>query len=243
MREEVATGFEPSNYIIFTIKEWNLQEATYLRKLYPQYGFFIFSQPEEMDERIIEGIKPRYIFFPHWSWIIPSVVLERWECVIFHLGDVPHGRGGSPLQNHIQRKIYNTTISALRATHTIDKGPVYCKKEISLYGGAEEIFLRLSKIIFGELIPYILENNPEPREQEGEGSYFPRRTLDQSNFQKNEPKSLDDVFDLIRMLDVEGYPKAYLEYGPFRLTFSRAQRKFKKVVADVEITMLDGEGQ
>lgn len=114
MREEVATGFEPSNYIIFTIKEWNLQEATYLRKLYPQYGFFIFSQPEEMDERIIEGIKPRYIFFPHWSWIIPSVVLERWECVIFHLGDVPHGRGGSPLQNHIQRKIYNTTISAIR---------------------------------------------------------------------------------------------------------------------------------
>ncbi|NLD97931.1 MAG: methionyl-tRNA formyltransferase [Synergistaceae bacterium] len=191
--------------------------------------------------QVIERINPRYIFFPHWSWIIPNSVLERWECVIFHLGDVPDGRGGSPLQNHIERKIYTTCVSALRATRGIDEGPVYCKKQFSLYGGAEEIFLRLSKIIFREIIPYILENNPKPQEQQGEGSYFPRREKDRSDFTKNAPTSLDDIFDLIRMLDAEGYPKAYLDYGPFRLAFGRAQRKYGKVIADVEITMQGGE--
>jgi methionyl-tRNA formyltransferase len=241
MLGERVGASEPQDCIIFTIKEWNLQEAERLGRAYPQHRFFVFSKPEDLNERTIEKINPRYIFFPHWSWVIPDSVLERWECVIFHLGDVPHGRGGSPLQNHIQRKIYTTSISALRATRGIDEGPVYCKKEISLYGGAEEIFLRLSQLVFREVIPYILENNPESQEQKGEGTFFPRRKAEQSDFAENDLKSLDDLFDLIRMLDVEGYPKAYLDYGPFRLTFGRAQRKYGKVIADVEITMQGGE--
>jgi len=241
MSNERVGVSESQDCIIFTIKEWNLQEAERLKSEYSQRKFFVFSKPEEMDVQVIERINPRYIFFPHWSWIIPNSVLERWECVIFHLGDVPDGRGGSPLQNHIQRKIYTTSISALRATRGIDEGPVYCKKEISLFGGAEEIYLRLSRKIFREVIPFILENNPESKGQQGEGSYFPRRKEEQSDIARNVPTSLDDIFDIIRMLDAEGYPKAFLDYGPFRLTFSRAQRKFGKVFADVEITMLGGE--
>ena len=241
MDDKQEAASKSGNCILFTIKEWNLQEAERLRNVYPQFAFHVFSKPEEMDLRRIEEINPRYIFFPHWSWIIPEPVLERWECVIFHLGDVPNGRGGSPLQNHIERRIYTTAVSALRATKGIDEGPVYYKKEFALYGGAEEIFLRLSKTVFREVIPFILEKTPEPQEQQGKGSYFPRRKAEQSDFAKNETKSLDDIFDLIRMLDAEGYPKAYLDYGPFRLTFGRVQRKFGKVVADVEITMPGGE--
>lgn len=235
-------AFAPSNRgIIFTIKEWNIFESKRLKGTFPEYEFFIFSEPEDMDKDVIEEIDPRYIFFPHWSWIIPDCILDRWECVVFHLGDVPDGRGGSPLQNHIERKIYSTCVSALRATRGVDEGPVYCKKEFSLFGDAEEIFIRLSRVVFRELIPFILENNPEPKKQIGEGSYFPRRREEQSSFTENDLRSLDDLFDFIRMLDAEGYPKAYLDYGAFRFTFSRAQRKFGKVIADVQITVPGGD--
>lgn len=241
MPNEHVGASEPQNCMIFTIKEWNLREAERLKEAYPQDRFFVFSEPEKLDVQVIEKINPRYIFFPHWSWIIPNSIFERWECVIFHLGDVPDGRGGSPLQNHILRKKYITTISALRATSRIDEGSVYCKRQFSLYGGAEEIFLRLSKTIFREIIPHILMNNPQPQEQQGDGSCFPRRKAEQSDFTKNTLTSLDDIFDLIRMLDAEGYPKSYLNFGEFRLTFGRAQRKYGKVIADVEITMPGGE--
>jgi methionyl-tRNA formyltransferase len=68
---------------------------------------------------------PRYVFFAHWSWKIPRAVYEAHECVIFHMTDVPFGRGGSPLQNLISRGIYETKLSALRCVEEMDAGPVY----------------------------------------------------------------------------------------------------------------------
>jgi methionyl-tRNA formyltransferase len=42
--------------------------------------------------------------------------------------DLPFGRGGSPLQNLISRKIYNTKLSAIRVVKELDAGPVFLKK-------------------------------------------------------------------------------------------------------------------
>lgn len=38
------------------------------------------------------------------------------------------------------------------------------------------------------------------------------------------------------MLDAEGYPKAFVEVGPFRFEFSRASLRGRDIVADVRIT-------
>ncbi|QLL29926.1 hypothetical protein D3A95_13215 [Thermosynechococcus sichuanensis E542] len=35
----------------------------------------------------------------------------------------------------------------------------------------------------------------------------------------NEVKSLDNLYDYIRMLDGEGYPNAFIEAGNFRISF------------------------
>ena len=51
----------------------------------------------------LRAIDPDFVFFPHWSWLIPEDIHGRFECVIFHMTDVPYGRGGSPLQNLIVR--------------------------------------------------------------------------------------------------------------------------------------------
>jgi methionyl-tRNA formyltransferase len=63
-------------------------------------------------------------------------------CVVFHMTDVPFGRGGSPLQNLIARGIYETRLSALRCEAEVDAGTVYLKRSLSLHGLGEEIFMR-----------------------------------------------------------------------------------------------------
>lgn len=152
--------------------------------------------------------------------------------------DVPFGRGGSPLQNLISRGIYETKISALRCEKDIDAGPVYIKRGFSLYGSAEEIYIRASKLIF-EMIVYIIKNQPDPVKQEGNVVYFKRRCPAESDIR--ELIELEQVYDFIRMLDAEGYPKAFLETDYLRFEFSRASLKKDCIIADVKITRKKNE--
>jgi len=40
-------------------------------------------------------------------WIILKEIFENYEIILFHMTDLPYGRGGSPLQNLIVRgKVY-----------------------------------------------------------------------------------------------------------------------------------------
>mgnify|MGYP003640641550 FL=1 len=41
------------------------------------------------------------IFFIGWSWIIPTVIVEKFNCICMHPSPLPKYRGGSPLQNQI----------------------------------------------------------------------------------------------------------------------------------------------
>jgi hypothetical protein len=51
---------------------------------------------------------------PHWSHLIPESIWGPCPTVIFHMTDLPYGRGGSPLQNLIQRGHSSTMLTALR---------------------------------------------------------------------------------------------------------------------------------
>ena len=58
--------------------------------------------------------------------------------------------------------------------------------------------------------------------QEGEPIVFRRRKPKQSILPTN--GSLRHLFDHIRMLDADGYPPAYLDYGTFKMTFSSPEK-------------------
>lgn len=118
-------------------------------------------------------MKP-YLFFPYWHWRIPKQTIEKFTCVAFHMSDLPYGRGGSPLQNLIIRGATETVITAFQVTDEWDAGPIYCKRPLSLDGTAQDIFDRASKIIYNDMIPFILLNDPVPIPQEGEPTYFKR---------------------------------------------------------------------
>lgn len=187
---------------------------------------------EELTIERLRVLNPRYVFFPHWSYIIPQEIFDAYECVIFHMTDVPFGRGGSPLQNLIARGIYHTKISALRCVAELDAGPVYYKRDLCLNGNAEEIYRRASQVIC-EMIVEIVKAQPIPQNQKGEVVSFRRRTPEESNIGKL--TNLEQVFDYIRMLDAEGYPKAFLETEHHRFEFERGSLKDECIHADVKI--------
>jgi len=182
-------------------------------------------------------VLPRYIFFLHWSWFVPAVVLKANECVCFHMTDVPYGRGGSPLQNLILRGKTETIVTALRMTEELDAGPVYVKKPLALNGRAEEIYLRAGELCW-EMIASIIETEPIPQPQTGKVTQFFRRKPEQSVLP--ETGSLQDIHNFIRMLDAPTYPPAFLDYGDFRLEFSRADRTKKEIHARVVIRQKKG---
>ncbi|RDE23043.1 methionyl-tRNA formyltransferase [Motiliproteus coralliicola] len=221
-----------TKYVVATIKSWNHQAFdSFIQELPGEW--MLLKTREELNLERLEEINPRYIFFPHWSWIVPEAILNRFECVCFHMTDVPYGRGGSPLQNLIARGHTSTQLTALRMVNELDAGPVYGKIPFSLEGRAEEIFKRVATLCYDH-IRNIVEQEPQPVPQSGEPVCFPRRTPDLSVLPEH--GEVEAIYDHIRMLDAEGYPKAFLDHGDFQLQFSHAELEDGVLSAQVTIT-------
>lgn len=196
----------------------------------------LITRPEDLTAEALAALAPRYVFFPHWSHRIPAAIHEAHECVVFHMADLPYGRGGSPLQNLIVRGHKDTQLCALRCVAEIDAGPVYLRRPLSLLGSAQEIYLRATDLI-QEMILEMLASEPQPVPQQGEPVVFPRRKPEESNLAGLE--TLEQLHDHIRMLDADGYPHAYIEIGRFRLEFRRAAYQGDRVLADVTIKEIE----
>jgi methionyl-tRNA formyltransferase len=220
-----------NNYIVAGCKSWN--RSCFDEVISGYDGHWSYVDDKEVLLKEIETLKPRYVFFLHWSWIVPKEVVDNYECVCFHMTDVPYGRGGSPLQNLIVRGHKDTKLTALRMVEELDAGPVYLKEELSLKGSAEEVYVRATELS-ADMIEKIIMDEPEPAPQEGEVVSFERRKPEQSEVP--EPKDIEAFFDFIRMLDAEGYPKAFLTHKGFKVEFSSASFKDGKLSAGVEIT-------
>ena len=224
-----------SNYIIAGRQPWN---RDHFHRLIEGLGdnWVFCDSTDELIAATSGELEFRYIFFLHWSHRVPDRILERFECVCFHMTDVPYGRGGSPLQNLISLGHRETVVTALRMTPEFDAGPVYMKKNFSLEGStAEEIYQRASLLSCRMAID-ISSSEPEPEIQTGPPTVFKRRTAADSQL-FGDQNDLLAVFDHIRMLDADGYPRAFLEVGDFRLEFSRAGLYHDEVRADVRISM------
>ena len=226
---------EPA-YLVATIKRWNFDQFERCSSALAGQWLLI-TDPISLDVDLVHALRPRYVFFPHWSWRVPGDVLSAAECICFHMTDVPYGRGGSPLQNLIARGHDKTRLSALRMVPELDAGPVYMKRDLSLEGAAHEIFERCARLTF-DMIEDIVTSQPEPVPQAGETVNFPRRTPEESRLPHAE--SPQAIYDHVRMLDAEGYPPAFLDYGDFRLEFRDARLDGEKVEAQATFRKTGG---
>ncbi|MCR8913700.1 methionyl-tRNA formyltransferase [Marinobacter panjinensis] len=219
-------------YIMATSKPWHKPMADSF--FGGPTGFLWANTPEQLTDIVQSnnGDNIRYIFFLHWNWLVPEELWKTYECVCFHMTDVPYGRGGSPLQNLIVRGHKDTKLTALKMTSEMDAGPVYTKRELSLGGTAEEIYSRAGELSF-QIVQWMMDNEPQPTPQQGDPVIFKRRKPEQSVLP--EKASLSELYDHIRMLDAPTYPHAFIEHGEFIIEFSGADVQGEELTACVRI--------
>lgn len=198
----------------------------------PDHAIVRIRAREDLTLKMLDQIKPAFVFFPHWSWLIPEDVYSNFDCVIFHMTDLPFGRGGSPLQNLIVRGHQGTMLSALKCTKELDAGPVYMKRPLSLDGTAEEILQRAS-VLTEKMIMDIVGKRPVPLPQKGDIVEFKRRRPEDGDIAPL--AELTQIYDYIRMLDARGYPPAFLKTEHFHFEFSDAQLGEEFIEAKVRI--------
>lgn len=198
----------------------NSQTWFQLSKKISEMDSVVIAEVKDSDSlvSVAEAMQPDYIFAPHWNHFIPQKITERFETVIFHTAPLPFGRGGSPIQNLILSGYSSAPVNALKATPDFDAGPILATQEISLTGNLSQIFERLNRAV-NSLIFHVLTNRPNPIEQVGEPTYFRRRSPEQSEIEF-QGQSLAEIYDYIRMLDADAYPRAFIRAGEYMLEFS-----------------------
>jgi UDP-4-amino-4,6-dideoxy-N-acetyl-beta-L-altrosamine N-acetyltransferase len=217
-------------YIVASAKPWHKVNFEILKSESPAKWIWVSTAEELAEATTLDT--PRYIFFLHWNWLVPDEIWSRFECVCFHMTDVPYGRGGSPLQNLIANGHKETKLTALRMIETMDAGPVYIKQPLSLAGRAEEIYKRAGDLSF-EIIRWMTQAAPAPTPQEGEVTIFKRRKPAQSELPQK--GTLEKLYDHIRMLDAPTYPLGFVQHGEFVLEFYHARLDGDQLKAQVTI--------
>lgn len=220
------------SYVLLSEKKWH--DSLFKKLSESENGkWHRIKEKKDFNLNNLSVLQPDIIFIPHWSYIIPESIFEKYECIVFHMTDLPYGRGGSPLQNLILAGNKKTKISALRVSKGIDEGPVYCKEDLDLSGTANDIFLRMIPII-ESMINKITSMEIHPQDQIGEVVTFKRRTPADSRI--DDINSLEKLYDVIRMLDCEGYPAAFMENEHFRFEFTKTSKTNNHtLLADVRI--------
>jgi methionyl-tRNA formyltransferase len=219
-------------YILASKK--NYFSINLFNKLNEIYDNFIFiSEKKELKDKI-NDINPIRVFFLHWSFIVPKSIYNKFECINLHVGNLPKGKGGSPIQNQILEGITQSRVNALRMSDDgLDAGPIYCFEYVSLQGNLFDIWDTLSKVGF-KLINNIIENNVKPKKQEDNNfKVYKRRKNNNIPFDKED--ELSKIYDFIRMLDSPYYPNPYLQIGNFKLEFNRANFNGEDILCDVKI--------
>ena len=197
-------------------------------------NFIFLKKKKNLNIKFLKKIKPDIIFFPHWNYIVKKEIFQNYLCIGFHTSPLPYGRGGSPVQNMIVRNFKKTKLCSLKLTEKIDSGPIYMKKEISLEGTGEKIFLNIYKSIL-DMIFKIEKKIPIAKIQKGKAVYFKRRKLKDGNLLVSE--NINEIFNLIRMLDINflNYPKAFIKNKKIIFKFKNARLKKNKIEAEVDI--------
>lgn len=222
--------------LVVTTKIWNIKNFVNISKKLKKHEWTLIDTPDNLNLKNLKIINPEIIFFIHWSTIIEEKIFKTYKCILFHMTDLPYGRGGSPLQNLIIRKHKSTMVSAINVNEIIDGGDIYLKNKLGLSGSAGEIFKRLSKLIFFKMIPEILDMKSNPEPQIGDPVIFKRRTPKDSDINASvNVETLEDIYDFIRMLDAETYPNAFLDFKKFRIYFHDATFEDGKITTIAEI--------
>ena len=215
---------------ILIISKDNIWTKKLINKLSNLKYNFIYSPI--CDKNFIDNIKPNWVFFFHWSDFVSKEIYKIYKCAVIHTGNLPKGRGGSPIQNQILEGINNTKVNIIEMTDPMDSGGVYCSESITLQGNLTDIWLSIAETSY-KLIKYCVINNPTPTPQKGKSQVYKRIKNNEIEFDKS--KNISYLYDQIRMVDDNSYPNPYFDINGYRLEFSRAKLENNQIITDVKI--------
>ena len=105
---------------------------------------------------------------------------------------------------------------------------------MSLEGRAEEIFNK-AKVVTLKMIKEIDKKKIKPKEQKPSKIMFKRLTRKDNYLNFNDLKTLNKLYDKIRMVDAPTYPNAYFNLGKFTFNFYNIKKESKSIYCSVKI--------
>ena len=212
------------NYVYCAHRKYSLNVFKKLKKKYK--NFILINGKDNLTLSKLKKINPQFIFFPDWSWIVPNEIIKKYSCVCIHESNLPKFRGGSPLQNQIIHGVKKTKSTAFLMNDKLDAGKILLKKDLSLDGSLDEIFLKMEKNNY-DLITKIIQGKFKLSSQKGKPSFYSRRKPSQSEL-KNLNHSKLYLHNFIRMLS-DPYPNAFIKIGSKKIIFKSSKFDGKKL--------------
>lgn len=142
----------------------------------------------------------------------PEILALNRRNIVAHASNLPEGRGFSPWTYAVLAGVNEVPLCLIEAVKDVDAGPVIYKDVIRLDGTelVNDIRALLGEKIVLQCQRFLQEETPPSGvPQEGEPTYYPRRTPADSRLDPDRP--IADQFDLLRVVDNKNYP-AFFDY-------------------------------
>lgn len=160
------------------------------------------------------------LFLVSCTEIIGPEIRRRYKkTLVIHESDVPTGRGWSPLAWQILAGHDEFVVSLIEAEDRVDSGAIWHQELLTLDGHelSDEINEKRD-VVRARLMEWAVENfdTVKPAPQVGEGSYYARRTPEDSRL--DPLRTIVDQFDLMRICDPRFPPFFDLRGHRYELT-------------------------
>lgn len=157
-------------------------------------------------------------FLSYWSLANSEVLDRATHSLVVHASDLPRGKGWSPLTWQILQGKNQIPVRLFEAEAAVDSGDIYGAMDIEFEGHEllDELRDRLLDATF-ELCADFVDKYPScipsRTKQEGDQSFYPRRTSEDSRLDPN--STLASQFNFLRTVDNTAYPAFFEHLGHF----------------------------
>jgi methionyl-tRNA formyltransferase len=206
------------NVIFLAYRDWAKKAVRQIQTQSQVTSHVCFDQPETFRKFFSEECHSKQTWIViaiGWSWIIDDDVLEKCLCVGVHPSDLPHYRGGSPVQNQIIDGVTHTKLTLFQIAKKLDSGDIWGNVDLLLDGDTTDQIFEKIEIATVQALKDFFEHYPHItpiRQDITQGSYAKRRTPSDSQLHAIDfsPENLLRTYNKIRCL-TDPYPNAYVE--------------------------------
>ena len=202
-----------SIFIISSVGSWVNQFAQNISQELAKSAIEVTWINEIADVR---GVDQVVICLGYQKIIEPEFLSKQKSVIVIHESALPKGKGWAPLTWQVLEGKNKIPISLIECSKSVDSGRILLSSYLYLNGMEliQEIRNKLSDIyikMISDFCYYIERGMLCPRDQVGQETWYPKRVRADSELNLN--KSIDEQFNLLRIVDNENYPAFFIKNG------------------------------